>query len=582
MKKTLFVFSLISLMLALTLGAQAATVIDSGTVGHNVTWTLDSDGTLSFAGEGVIPNYAIGTQPWAEYQRENTVVIKNVIIGDNITRIGSRAFQNCYSLESVEIPDSVEYIGPYAFQNCYELKNIDIADGMSFGNGFLNSTPAVEDFQSYQSTNYWGSIYHKRLSSVELTGNFRKDIVKVALSQLGYHEGASPDDYDGGHHSSSDNFTEYNRLMSTYTSDWCSEFYHWCARMAGVPTNILGRSTSAKANSWLGDTKGKYYRWSETIYGGGDYEPQAGDLLQWQWDLNEYGPSVSLSHTSMLNGITVNGDGTLTVHSIDGNYSSKVRQVNYLLDYDTGHLHGKEQRLYYIISPDYEEKVTDVTKYTVSFSCEGMSYPDKLVAEKGLYGALPFPEREGDAFVGWYTAETGGEWVNRYTPVKLSGPQTLYARWESDGQSTAAASAMAKQSSESITLNGSTAVLSTFQLLDADGNATNYVRLRDIAALLDGTASQFDVSWNGKVEVSPKTAYTSRNGTEGVSPFVGAQPYKTLSDSISVGGADRMLSGIVLTDAEGGGHTYFKLRDIAAECGFTVDWQQGSGIIINA
>ena len=43
-----------------------------------------------------------------------------------------------------------------------------------------------------------------------------------------------------------------------------------------------------------------------------------------------------------------------------------------------------------------------------------------------------------------------------------------------------------------------------------------------------------------------------------------------------------MLNGIVLTDAEGGGHTYFKLRDIAAECGFAVDWQQGTGIIINA
>ncbi|MBQ5739605.1 MAG: leucine-rich repeat protein [Oscillospiraceae bacterium] len=580
MKKTLFVFSLISLLLALTLGAQAATVIDGGTVGHNVKWTIDSDGTLSFTGEGVIPNYAIGTQPWRKYQDGNSVVIKKLVVGEGITRIGSRALQNCYSLSSVELSDTVEYIGSYAFQNCRPLESIDVAEGVQFGSGFINGTPAVNNFETYRATNYWGSVYHKRVSAVELTGNYRKDIVKVALSQLGYHEGAGPADYDGSHPSSSDNYTEFNRVVSTYTADWCSEFYLWCARMAGVPTNILNRSTSATANSWLSGTKGKYYTWSETIYGGGDFVPQPGDLLQWQWDLDEYGPGVALSHTSMFNGLTVNGDGTVTVHSIDGNVGSRVKLTDYILDYDTGHVHGKAQRLYYIIAPDYEEKLTKVTKYTVSFSCEGMSYPDKTVAELGQYGALPFPEREGDRFIGWYTAETGGELVNRYTAVNLSGPQTLYARWESDEQP--AAAAMAKQSKESITLNGSTAVLSTFQLLDADGNATNYVRLRDVAALLDGTAAQFDVSWNGKVLVSPKTAYVSRTGTEGVSPFNGAQPYETLGDSISVGGADRMLNGIVLTDAEGGGHTYFKLRDIAAECGFAVDWQQGTGIIINA
>ncbi len=146
---------------------------------------------------------------------------------------------------------------------------------------------------------------------------------------------------------------------------------------------------------------------------------------------------------------------------------------------------------------------------------------------------------------------------------------------------TPAASAKARQSSESITLNGKKVTLPTFQLFDANGGGTNYVRLRDIAALLDGTAAQFDVSWNGKVVIVPRTAYASRNGTEGVSPFDGDQPYTKLGDSISVGGADKTLDGIVLTDANGGGHTYFKLRDLGMVCGFGVDWQQGVGIIIN-
>lgn len=104
-------------------------------------------------------------------------------------------------------------------------------------------------------------------------------------------------DYDGAHATSKENYTEYGRFSGSEGSDWCSEFAHWCARMAGVPTNVLGVARSAIANSWTGGTNGKYYRWSETVYGG-EYEPQPGDLLQWAWDLDNHSPSEAVSHTS--------------------------------------------------------------------------------------------------------------------------------------------------------------------------------------------------------------------------------------------------------------------------------------------
>lgn len=170
-----------------------------------------------------------------------------------------------------------------------------------------------------------------------------------------------------------------------------------------------------------------------------------------------------------------------------------------------------------------------------------------------------------------------------YTLTYSGGTVKCTAGWSGASVTPAAPtpSAKAKQSSETITLNGNKVTLPTFQLFDANGGGTNYVRLRDIAALLDGTAAQFDVSWNGKVVIVPRTAYASRNGTEGVSPFSGDQPYTKLGDSVLVGGANKTLEGIVLTDNSGGGHTYFKLRDLGTQCGFAVDWQQGVGIIIN-
>jgi len=570
MKKIISLLLTLSLLLSLPLYAGAAEIA-GGSLDTGITWSLSSDGTLSFSGTGVIPDYANGTQPWKEYQNSDNDYIKAVVVGEGITRIGDRALQNCKKMTSAVIPDSVTTIGKYAFQNCYLLTDVSLPLDVQLNSGTFRSAPAEADILAYQTTTYMGSEYHKALAAVKLTGDFRKDIVSIALSQLGYHEGASVADFDGKHPDSTDDYTEFGRFAGSAGSAWCSEFYLWCARMAGIPTDILNVSRVAKVTNWTKDTEAKYYLWSETVYGGGSYQPQPGDMLQWVNDLDEHATDEELAHTSMFNGATDNGDGTVTVHSIDGNWSSKVRTRDVTLDKKTG-ASSKPRTIYYVISPNFDQKVT---RYTVSFSCEGMTFPDKTVADKGYFGALPLPEREGYEFLGWYTAETGGKLINMYSPVLLSGDCTLYARWES------AEVVPAKQSSETITLNGSKVTLPTFQLFDANGGGTNYVRLRDIADLLDGTAAQFDVSWNGKVVIAPNTAYASRNGTEGSSPFVGDQPYTMLGDSVLVGDAEKTLDGIVLTDANGGGHTYFKLRDLGAECGFAVDWQQDVGIIIN-
>jgi len=439
MKKLLNVFSLGLLLFALTLCAQAAAPATSGTLtGTDIAWSYDLvSGTLTLEGTGEIPDFANGTQPWVHFQtiewgyykgREDFTFIKKLIVSGDFTRIGDRAFQNCKTLETAEIPKTVKIIGKYAFENCHLLESIDLAEDVQFAGNTFRSSPVEDIVLAYQSTTYMGSEYHKNLSAVALTGDYRTDIINIALSQLGYHEGDSAEDYDGKNASGSKDFSEYGRFIGTFGGEWCSEFAHWCARMAGVPTNILGVSRAAKVDNWIKDTNAKYYTWSETIYGGGSYVPQPGDLLQWAWDLEDHTESDTLSHTSLFNGVTDNGDGTVTIHSIDGNSSAKVRTRDYTLDKKKGTRTGSsEGQLYYIVSPDYDQ---EVTTYRVSFSCEGMTFPSKTVAEKGRYGVLPLPaEREGYRF-GWYTEKTGGELVNMYTPVKLSADQTLYGRWE--------------------------------------------------------------------------------------------------------------------------------------------------------
>ena len=62
-----------------------------------------------------------------------------VIIGDNVTTIGEKAFYNCDSLTSVTIGDSVTTIGESAFEYCSSLTSVHITDvaawcNISFGN----------------------------------------------------------------------------------------------------------------------------------------------------------------------------------------------------------------------------------------------------------------------------------------------------------------------------------------------------------------------------------------------------------------------------------------------------------------
>ena len=111
--------------LALAPAAKAATIVDSGMCGDNVTYTLDSDGLLTISGTGAMSDYSWGGYiPWKDSS------VKSVVISDGVTSICDRAFDGCEGLTSVTIPDSVTSIGWSAFYNCTGLTNITIPDSV--------------------------------------------------------------------------------------------------------------------------------------------------------------------------------------------------------------------------------------------------------------------------------------------------------------------------------------------------------------------------------------------------------------------------------------------------------------------
>ena len=107
----LTVLLLCAVPLVLVDTAWAAGVVDSGSCGDNVTWSLSDDGTLTISGKGRMQNYESYGAPWYGFCSQ----VKTVVIENGVTSIGDYAFTGCTSLTGVTIPDRVVRIGGGAF-----------------------------------------------------------------------------------------------------------------------------------------------------------------------------------------------------------------------------------------------------------------------------------------------------------------------------------------------------------------------------------------------------------------------------------------------------------------------------------
>ncbi len=125
------------------------------------------------------------------------------------------------------------------------------------------------------------------------TDNQRLDIVEVAKTQIGYHEGSNNDN-------------KYGASFQVNHAGWCAFFVSWCARQANIPTAILPSQGAANGFNSCGEVHTR----------GDGYIPQMGDLALF------YGGAPSrATHV----GIVERYESTTNrVWVIDGNWSDKV------------------------------------------------------------------------------------------------------------------------------------------------------------------------------------------------------------------------------------------------------------------
>ena len=176
-------------------------------------------------------------------------------------------------------------------------------------------TPSYTPSASYRS-----GKYYTQLCNVSLTGNQRTDLVNVARSQLGYHEGNNTSQLHG-ESSGSSNYTEYGYWYGTQVQGnsggsyyaWCAYFISWCARQAGIPTSIISNASYACAGSDNGDFKNLDY------YARGSYTPKVGDLVFFCWE----GNSSCWDHVEIVIGVSSSEVTTLGGNTSNNNVKSR-------------------------------------------------------------------------------------------------------------------------------------------------------------------------------------------------------------------------------------------------------------------
>ena len=127
---------------------EANVIVASETLEGGLAWNLTKAGKMTISGKGAMPDFSsTGDQPWNSYSSQ----IRNVVIGDGVTGIGSCAFWKCEVLSveiptsvtsignsafressvlSVNIPANVKMIGDSAFRGCKSLSSVTFSEGL--------------------------------------------------------------------------------------------------------------------------------------------------------------------------------------------------------------------------------------------------------------------------------------------------------------------------------------------------------------------------------------------------------------------------------------------------------------------
>lgn len=133
--------------------------------------------------------------------------------------------------------------------------------------------------------------------------------------------------------------------------------------------------------------------------------------------------------------------------------------------------------------------------------------------------------------------------------------------------------APAAPTNDTLTCNGTLQSPTVYKI-----NGSNYFKIRDLAAILNGTEKQFSVGYDAalsSVTATTGQGYEKQPGDLAGAPAGGQKTGDPSNDAIYING-EKITAEVYKID----GSNYFKLRDLGKALDFYVGWSQEAGVFI--
>jgi hypothetical protein len=233
---------------------------------------------------------------------------------------------------------------------------------------------------------------------------------------------------------------------------------------------------------------------------------------------------------------------------------------------------GKTYKLEYAVDTQWEQGVWSNDRINNRSICPFTCYQTVTVTAPTDYDGLVYylgnrdnvisPEVDFNT-ISYAEAEKTAMYF-RFGPKAPTQPTTPVEPEKPAGVKTA------NPTNDKLEVNGAAADPTVYKI-----GGSNYFKIRDVAAVLNGTEKQFAVGYSGgKVTVTSGQSYEA-TGKELAGAPDSAGEASPSNDAIVIDGVETGLTVYKI-----GGSNYFKLRDLGEALNFYVGWEAGRGVFI--
>lgn len=224
----------------------------------------------------------------------------------------------CYEIQKVLICDKEEVKTEHVHTvDCFQVTDMSPEEIHAL---HMSELPESDPDADVESPDVWES----RFASVPLSGEWDRDLLKIAETQLGYTESQRNFDAvlnEDGEGYTLKGWTRYGAWYGIPYGDWCAMFISFCLNYADIPESAVPYDCAT--TTWIDSlsARGMYAP-------AGSYDPKPGDLIFFDWE----GDGLS-DHVGIVWAVN---PGSIT--TIEGNHTISVELFDY--DLSDGHIQG--------------------------------------------------------------------------------------------------------------------------------------------------------------------------------------------------------------------------------------------------